>query len=261
MDAKTQLFRSCTIFDTETTSLDFREAEVIQFATVNYATDAKRWGVVFDEYYKPSKPISPHVSAICYITNRMVEDKPSFESQLVDIQSLLDKTPYLVAHNAFYDEKVLSRYDLKLPPIICTMRMAKKIYESERRVEAYNLSYLRYALDLPIPDDVIAHRADQDSIVTASLFEHLVDAAIQNWYINEKKGPLCDQIVKWLADPIITHTMPFGKYRGEKMQNVPLSYWQWALETLDSLNESMPEYDRDFAASVAYAVEKILNKD
>lgn len=262
MDSKTKLFSECTIFDTETTSLDFREAEVIQFATADYilARSGEGWKVTFDSFYKPSKPISPHVSAICFITNKMVEDRPSFEDELDYIQSLFDKTQYIVAHNAFYDEKVLARYDLKLPPMLCTMRMAKKIYESNKSVEAYNLSYLRYALNLPISDDIIAHRADQDSLVTAALFEHLVNAAVQDWHVDEKKGPLGQQLVKWLEEPIIVHTMPFGKHKGKPMQDVPLDYWQWALETLPSLNENAMEYDRDFAASVAHAVGKIFEK-
>lgn len=255
MDNKSFL-ETCRVFDTETTSLDFRDAEIIQLATADYASN---WAITYDRFYKPSLPIPPEVSAITYITNRMVANAPSFASEKEKVQGLLTDKPFLIAHNAFYDEKVLTNHGLKYSPIICTMRMAKKLYESDEKITAYNLSYLRYALDLPIDDDVIAHRADQDAFVTAVLFEHLLNYAIEQWHI-KKDGDIGQQLIDWLAEPIIMHTMPFGKHKGQKMQDVPLSYWQWALENMDSLNEDKPEFDRDFSASVIYAVEKIFEK-
>lgn len=253
-----EFLQTCRIFDTETTSLDFRDAEIIQLATVDYVA-GQAWAVTYNQFFKPSKPISPEISAITYITNRMVANSPSFSEEKGAAQKMLSDKSFLVAHNAFYDEKVLRHHGVCHSPILCTMRMAKKLYESDPTITAYNLSYLRYALDLPIDDNMIAHRADDDSYVTAVLFEHLVDIAIEQWHI-KPDGDIGQQLIEWLAEPIITHTMPFGKHKGQPMQSVPLSYWQWALETLPSLNENEMEYDRDFAASVAYAVEKIFEK-
>lgn len=255
MSKITKFLQTCRVFDTETTSLDFLEAEVIQLATVDYEPG---WSLTYNQFFKPSKPIPPEVSAITYITNRMVDDSSSFDSELKQVETMLGDKEFLVAHNAFYDEKVLARYNLKHSPIICTMRMAKKLYESDPNITAYNLSYLRYALDLPIDDNMIAHRADDDAYVTAVLFEHLVNYAVDQWHIkaNESIG---NHLIEWLSEPIIIHTMPFGKHKGKKMIDVPLSYWQWALENMDSLNEDAPEFDRDFSASVINAVEKIFD--
>lgn len=256
MSKTTKFLQTCRVFDTETTSLDFRDAEIIQLATADYQPG---WAVTYDQFFKPSKPIPPEVSAITYITNRMVANSPSFAEKKNVVQDMLNDKPFLVAHNAFYDEKVLKAHNVLHSPIICTMRMAKKLYESDPTVTAYNLSYLRYALDLSIDDNMIAHRADDDSYVTAVLFEHLVDVAIEQWHI-KPDGNIGQQLIDWLAEPIITHTMPFGKHKGQKMVDVPLSYWQWALENMDSLNEDKPEFDRDFSASVIHAVEKIFEK-
>ena len=52
--------------------------------------------------------------------------------------------------------------------------------------------------------------------------------------------------------------MPFGKHKGKKFTEVPISYWQWALDNFDSLNEKDSAYDKDFARSVTVAIEKIL---
>jgi exodeoxyribonuclease X len=268
MNTIEQLFEQSLIFDLETTSLDFRVAEVIQMATVERLVSAKSsnangspvWAVQYDSFFCPSEPISPEISAITGITNRMVEGYPSFMSQFDLIQETLLSKPYIIAHNSFYDEKIITKHGLATQNMLCTMRMAKKIYNDDVKVTAYNLPYLRYALDLPIDDSFVAHRADADAYMTAILFEHLVNKAVELWYIDPAKGPLGDQLLKWLDQPIIMHKMPFGKHKGKNMQDVPLDYWQWALETMDSLQEDKPEYDRDFSASVVYAVEQIFEK-
>jgi len=254
MEQLTQTLKDFRVFDTETTSLDFRDAQMIQFATCDYDN---KWEVSYNQLYRPPQPIPSEVSAVTYISNRMVSNKPSFEDDFETIERLLNEKPFLVAHNAFYDERVLKEHRVNHSPIICTMRMAKKLYESDPNIKAYNLSYLRYALDLPIDDDVIAHRADQDAYVTSILFEHLVKYAIEQWHVKADEN-IGEQIIGWLEEPIIIHTMPFGKHKGQKMQDVPLSYWQWALENMNSLQEDLPEFDRDFSASVIYAVEKIF---
>ena len=53
--------------------------------------------------------------------------------------------------------------------------------------------------------------------------------------------------------------VPFGKHRGLSFHEVPMSYWSWALDNLDSLNESSEQYDPDLAASVIDAVEKAMS--
>lgn len=266
MNATEQLFNQSLIFDLETTSLDFREAEVIQMATVIYDERSNthhsydKWVVEHNSFYCPKTPISPQISAITNISNRMVEGCSDFTDEFDSVQEILLSKQYVIAHNSFYDEKILTNHELTVQNMICTMRMAKKIYNDDASVEAFNLPYLRYALDLPIDDSFIAHRADSDAYMTAILFEHLVNKAIEQWHIDIEKGPLGDQIVEWLNKPIIMHKMPFGKHKGKYMQDVPLDYWQWALENMDSLQEDKPEYDRDFAASVIHAVEQIFDK-
>lgn len=267
MNAIDNLFNNILVFDLETTSLDFRVAEVIQLATVAFDDRSNdhhsydKWSVTYDSFFCPSEPIPYEISAITSITNKMVDGFSSFAAYIDEAQEILTRKPFRIAHNSFYDTKVLEKYGIALDGVICTMRMAKKIYNDDPRIEAYNLPYLRYALDLPIDDSFIAHRADADAYMTAVLFEHLVRKAVEDWHLDvEKNLPLGDQILAWLDKPIIMHKMPFGKHKGKPMQDVPLDYWQWALENMDSLNENKPEFDRDFSASVVYAVEEIFEK-
>ena len=58
-------------------------------------------------------------------------------------------------------------------------------------------------------------------------------------------------------DDLLTDTdpMPFGKHKGEAIDNVPLSYFQWALKNMDSLKEDADNFDPDFAATIAQTLE------
>lgn len=262
-DNMTKLFEEALVLDTETTSLDFKEAEVIEYSSATIIEILKT--VAMEEYeldtqlYKPSKPISFKISSITGITNRMVENEELFEEDLEVIQKELDSVKYYIAHNAFYDTKVLERYDLKLPQQLCTMRLAKKLCADDTSIEEYNLSYLRYALNLPVPDDLIAHRADADVMMTGMLFVQLLERAIADGEVDADADDLGAELVAYLEKPVKTKVMPFGKHKGKKLVDVPLDYWQWALENFDSLQEDKPEYDKDFAASVAEAVQEIFD--
>lgn len=260
-DNITKLFEEALVLDTETTSLDFKEAEVIEYSSASVLHIVQT--VADDEYevetqlYKPSQPLDPKISSITNISNRMVENEEPFGNDKDVVQKELDQYPYYVAHNAFYDSKVLARYDLQMPKQICTMRLAKKIYADDENVREYNLGYLRYALDIPVADDLVAHRADADVIMTGILFAVLVDKAIEMGKLDIEQE-LGQQILDWLDEPVIIKKMPFGKHKGKLLEEVPLDYWHWALENFDSLQESKPEFDKDFAASVEIAVTKIF---
>jgi DNA polymerase III epsilon subunit-like protein len=138
------------------------------------------------------------------------------------------------------------------------MRFAKKLYKDNVDISEFNLTFLRYALDLPIPDHIRAHLAHEDAMVTALLFIRLVDDAVHAGIIDPAAGDVGGQIVSWLDQPIIIETMQFGKHKGKKLTEVPLDYWQWAMDNMNSLNEEHPGFDADFAASVTIAIEEIL---
>jgi len=263
IDYLSKLLSECLVVDTETTALDFKEAEIIQYASQDVLGVL---GAIADEsydipcdFYKPSQPISAKISSITTITNRMVADSVHFEDTLEDVQAEFDRFPYLIAHNAVYDNGVFERYGLKTPKNLCTMRLARKLLVDDPTIEEHKLSYLRYALDLPIPDNVAAHLADADVMVTALLFVKLVEIAIEKGIITDDRD-YAEQIVEYLDTPVIITVMPFGKHKGQKLVDVPLSYWQWAMEKMDSLNEDDAAYDKDFASSVANAVEEILER-
>lgn len=261
-DHLTTFLQETLVLDTETTSLIHKEAEIIQYASADVLTilseiAAETYNIP-NSFHEPDKTIPPEISAITSITNRMVKGHEPFAIAQPRIQEEFDKFKYFVAHNAFYDSGVLSAHGMKIPKAFCTMRMARKLYAGSEKITAHNLSYLRYALDLPISDTLPAHLADADVMVTGILFFTLLEKAIADGFINVDET-IGGQLEVWLEEPIIVTTMMFGKHKGKKFVDVPISYWQWALENFDSLNEEDSAYDRDFATSVALAIGEILN--
>ena len=138
------------------------------------------------------------------------------------------------------------------------MRLAKKALANEENVKNFTLSYLRYRLDLDVPDEVTSHRADADSFVTAKLFEYLVNRLIESGDIDATLsiGP---QIEAILNKPIIIKKMPFGKYKGYNLTDVPVDYWKWAVVNMKQLDDTQDEFNPDLAASILPIIEKALD--
>lgn len=254
---KDEFFKNCVVLDTETTDIDYKVAEVIEYG---YILNVDGNWQDFNELYKPMEDIKPECSAITNITNAMVKDKPHFNEAIMDTEALflaMGDECICVAHNSFYDRKVLENYGIKQPRWLCTLDISRKLYHDDDSVSQHNLPYLRYRfgiLDPAYHPDIDAHRASADALVTAILLEKMV-AEMESRGILEPGVDYYDQITAWLDEPIIYDKMPFGKYKGKKLSVVPMSYWTWALDNMDTLNEEHEKYDKHFAASVMAAIE------
>jgi DNA polymerase-3 subunit epsilon len=253
MSKREEFLQNCLILDVEATGPDYTTAQIIELAFC--LRDGDSW-TAFDELHKPDDPITPEISAITNITNRMVEDCVPFRDALPafnDILSKLTGKGFCVAHNVKYDKGILAQHGIIDQDWLCTLRMIRKLYQGDDSVKMHNLPYLRYRFDLEIPEDAMAHRADADALCAAALLEHIVDE-LENRGIIEKDVDYAPQILEWMESPIIIDTMPFGKHKGKKLADVPISYWTWAFENLDSLDETKESFDKDFADSIAIAL-------
>lgn len=257
MTKKEEFLKKCMVLDTETNSDDYKIAEIIEsgFAVMK---DDGDWSI-FQELHKPvDRPIPPKVESICYITNEMVEDKPHFINERHKFQNVVNQYQdgYLVAHNHFFDMRVLERHGIDVENFnwICTWRLSKKLFNGIDSIEETNLPYLRFALDLDVPIEMICHRAGNDSYMTAKLLEFLVDMMVETGVIDKSQefGP---QIAQFCAEPIIYERMPFGKYKGELMTDIPHSYWQWAMKNTHWFDEEADNFDPDLMASIHRALE------
>jgi DNA polymerase III epsilon subunit-like protein len=258
-----------TVLDTETTNLQAELAEIVEVAGAVYIN--QQWQVS-SMLLGAENGIPPEASAKNNISNRMIAGLPIFSKVKEDVARLLNwnRSEYFVAHNCRYDQDVLALAwarsgDIGRPADaldqerwICTHRLSKHLLNYDFPDMQYNLSYLRYRLDLPVPDTTSAHRAGDDTLACAVLFEFLVDYAIATGLV-EDSADLGRQIHAVCWAPIYHTTWPFGKNKGRPLSEIETDYYIWAMQNMDALNEDRNGYDPDLAASVAKELESRLS--
>lgn len=260
--------RSVTVLDTETTHLLPDQAEIVEIAGAHW--DGVVWHT-HGQLLNARNGIPPEASAKNNISPRMIKDKPYFDQTSNDIKRSLrwNEAAYLVAHNAAYDREVLrhawlrmdSRTDAKVCDDqrrwICTWRLSRQVLGHQFGDIEYGLNYLRYLLDLAVPDDHGVHRADSDTLTCALLLHALVDFAIEQGQVSD--GPdLGVELHALCWSPITVTKWPFGKHRGVILSDIPNDYYAWALQNLPALKPDDPGYDHDLAESVRQLLESRL---
>lgn len=263
--------QSVTVIDTETTSLIPEECEIVEVASAKWYT--YHWATS-DILLGTYKEIPPEASAKNNISRKMIENLPKFDQFVAHVKQILDwpDSKYWVAHNATYDRKALKTAFEKLGMVddvelcnnsarwICTWRLSKQILSHDFNDTYYGLNYLRYKLDLDVPETIGVHRAGADAYTCAILLDKLIEIGILNGTINEKI-PLGPQLsdLSWKFNPITT--WPFGgKHKGKLLTELDNDYYLWALKTLSQLKEGDPTYDADLAESIRLVLEKRLSE-
>jgi len=258
--------RSITVLDTETTNLLPDLCEIVEVAGTlwqdgNWEASSMLLGA--------HKGIPPEASAKNNISNRMIHGLSTFDRSATAVKNILNwpRSKWYVAHNADYDmialKTAFSRIDRQEDAAlctdksrwICTWRLSKQILSHEFNDIQYGLSYLRYKLDLPIADTVGVHRADADTLVCAKLLDRLIDIAIKNGQIDQSKD-IGVQLNELCWGHIPVKTWPFGKHKGQRLEDLDNDYYSWALKNLPQLNEKDSSYDDDLAESIRQVLEK-----
>jgi len=204
--------------DTETTGND---PEKDRLSQVCYKFGDK----IVNEYFKPPIPISVKAMSVTHITNKMVEESPSFEGSGTqkELQKLLEDH-VLIAHNAPFDIAILNNDNVETPKFICTLRVARHL-DHEAKIPEYNLQYLRYYLDLDVYG-VNAHDAKGDVLVLEALFERL-KKKVEELYPEDNA---IEKMIEISKNPSIIRKFTFGKYKGELVENIAKSdrgYLEW----------------------------------
>jgi len=257
------------VIDTETTNCIPKDAEIVELAGTRFDQWTDKW-VSKSKLYGAKNGIPFEASAKNNISNRMIAGLPTFVSDVRDAEDILDLKKaddhYYIAHNSVYDQTVLATafnaaWCLEYEKIatdrsrwICTMRLAKHLLSDMDGIQ-FNLGYLRYMLDLNIPEDCKNHRAADDTIVAVELLQSLIEYAIAMGRIDENQD-IGYQLNKLCWSPIISKTFPFGKHKGKLLSEIPTDYWLWALDNMDSLNPKSDSFDSDLLESIRIELER-----
>lgn len=160
--------KTCIAFDVETTGLDSKTEEIIQFSAVKF-TDGKI-DQELNYFCNPQKPIPTFIVELTRIDDAMVENEPTFFEHMNDILEFFGDYP-LIAHNARFDVGFLEeKFGRPLAnPIIDTLDLARIfLYQlPDRKLETLSAYF-----DLETEG---AHRADVDTRNTGKLFYKILE--------------------------------------------------------------------------------------
>lgn len=213
------------VADTETCGLKPPEppaSGVVQLAWQELTQDGQR---VMDEgsygcmNINPGCDISPEASAIHGKTNEDVKDCPTLE-QAMDWTVPLE----VIGHNISFDMKFFGSRISNLHGTLCTLDLARQFI---RNVTNHKLQTLADELGL---ERGTAHDAGGDVYTTVSLLNYIMGIT----------GRSLPELVALQAAGRVYTVMPFGKYKGVRLSNLPLSYVRWFMgqDIDDNLRQS-----------------------
>src|ERR1700733_8034808 len=103
--------KTAILLDTETTGLDARRDEIIEFGMVkfDYLPDGRIVGVrdTFSAFNEPTVPIAPEITALTGIDDEMVAGHRIDEAS---VTAFVDDAVIVIAHNSGFDRKFAERY-------------------------------------------------------------------------------------------------------------------------------------------------------
>lgn len=226
------------VIDTETTGLDPRTDRVVEIAAVAVDPRAGTVTAALAALVNPGRAIPATASAVHHLTDEDVAAAEPLARALDRLSPWLDSRTILVAHNAEFDRRFLP----DMPnPWLCTMRLARHLWPD---APAYGNQVLRYWRSLRIETGP-AHRALADATVTGHLLLEL--GAAYRERIHAQDADLTG-LVGFAASPFRVTAMPFGKHKGNRLDDLPGDYVRWLLQ--------LPDLDGDLRFSLEEVVRR-----
>ena len=209
----------------------------------------------FSVLYKPPVKIPPEASAVHHITNKMLEDKPSFKESedFKKTKELFEnKDSVAVAHNAQFDLMIFKKEGIIPANFICTLRLARHL-DPEGKIGKYNLQYLRYLLEIEV--EATAHDAMGDVLVLEKLYERLKKKVIEENNLDEEK--VIEKMIEISSHPSLFKYINFGKHNGKEIAEIARTdpgYLEWLLnQKLES-----DQIDEDWIYTLKYHLGKLI---
>jgi DNA polymerase-3 subunit epsilon len=209
-------------YDTETTGLSSENDRIIEIAAYDPTRNKS-----FSQLINPQIPISEESILICNITNEMVKNAPIFKEVAKKFIEFCSNDCVLVAHNNdSFDKPFLEaefkRSNLDIPKwnFVDSLKWARK-YRPD--LPKHALQYLRQIYNIK---ENQAHRALNDVIILHQVFEKMTDDLPIETVI---------ELLSSSKEKFLEY-MPFGKYQGKKLIQIPKSYLRW-LENSSALEK------------------------
>ncbi|OGN62152.1 MAG: DNA polymerase III subunit epsilon [Chlamydiae bacterium RIFCSPHIGHO2_12_FULL_49_11] len=203
-------------YDTETTGVKADKDRIIEIAFYD-ATLQKKYCTFID----PKMPIPPESSQISGITDAMVRGAPAFHEVIDAMLEFCSGDAYLIAHNNdafdfFFLQEEFKRTERQLPEYkyIDTLKWARR-YRPD--LPKHSLQYLREVYQV---GERTAHRALDDVMVLFEIFTHMIGDL-----------PIMTAYELLYSRSFLIRYMPFGKYKGKPLEEIPKHYLKWLMES------------------------------
>jgi exodeoxyribonuclease X len=214
------------VMDTETTGLDEDRAIVeVSWVEINDSGLA----VSIPTVYKvdPGKPINCSAAGVHGIRD---EDIAAGKFPKIADVEFPSGPIILVAHNTAFDRPLLEDH-CNIVAELCTLRLARRLLPD---APDHKLATLLCYCGLPA---MVSHSAGMDVLQTSFLLKYLCQGAEMSAL----------ELIPWAAKPLVYTLMPFGKHKGQRMEDVPRSYLVWL---------SKQDLDMDMRATVDFYLRK-----
>jgi DNA polymerase III epsilon subunit-like protein len=236
---------SVAFFDTETTGVDIDTAELIELAVIRKFYDEAGAEVgVFERVrrYRSHNPIPPEASAVHDIVDEDIAGKPFFGPEATDcpedyeILEHLFMSDVIVAHNLKYDTGIMRRYypdQIKVfepeERRVDTLRLAQHFFPE---IESHSMKAMRYRFHF---DKMAGHRLESHSALDdTKMLLYFMQMVSETFPL---MGPYRYEWWKAMAiqsaSPVMVQRFPFGKHRGDLVDNVVQSdpqYIHWCMQ-------------------------------
>lgn len=207
---------SALVIDTETDQ--GRDPRPIQVATINVAT-----GFEWMKYFNSGRSISPVVIKVHGITNDDVVGLDSFDLDKFELPD------YLIGHNVRFDWRVIGQPATKL---ICTVRLARVAFPEWRVYGQSKCIEQLLGKDVAGAMTIAAH----DALGDARMCYVLYKACCERLQLAPTDFAAAHKIAN-TANPV--GKMPFGKYKGRVIKEVPIDYIKWMLGNIHNMKPSL----------------------
>jgi DNA polymerase-3 subunit epsilon len=208
-------------YDTETTGVRPDKDRIIEIAAYDPVRDA-----TFVQFVNPLCPIPAESTAITGITDEMVANAPDYSVIGAQFIEFCGEDCVLIAHNNDRFDKLFldaeaARSGLTMPSwrYLDTLKWSRK-YRSD--LPSHALQSLREVYGFAANQ---AHRALDDVMILYKIFSVMIDDI-----------PI-EKVMELLNQPTDLSRMPFGKYQGRLLAEVPPDYLDW-LKKSGSLDKS-----------------------
>jgi len=209
------------VLDTETASL---KGGVVELAFVTLTDDLE----IQDQHctlVDPERDIDPGAFAIHGITREQTLGKPT----LAEVVRLLPEKSWIIGHNCSFDMRMIAPA-YKPDATLCTLALSRQYVKNTTN---HKLGTLQAELGLP---NRTTHSALEDVLTTLDLLRYILPLTGKS---------VRDLFVRQMM-PRMVSKMPFGKYKGVPILQVPKDYRAWFLTqeidkdlkyTLEKFNE------------------------